>query len=98
MGRMSNVLASLVERTYASNPWVPFNYSFQPEFTMLGGPWSSNMAKYTVKLGDVVGQASYAFGNMPGHMSYGSQSASAPRIYRLLRWLRGGLHGFARFN
>ncbi|MFM0651803.1 porin [Paraburkholderia sediminicola] len=73
MGRMSNVLASLVERTYASNPWVPFNYSFQPEFTMLGGPWSSNMAKYSIKLADVIAQASYAFGNTPGHMSYGSQ-------------------------
>lgn len=75
MGRQSNVLASIVDRTYASNSWVPFNFSFQPEITMLGGLWSSNMAKYTIKLADVVGQASYAFGNVPGHMSYGSQLA-----------------------
>ncbi|WP_328806045.1 porin [Paraburkholderia solitsugae] len=73
MGRQTNVLAGVVERTYASNPWVPFNFSFQPEFTMLGGPWSSNMAKYTIKLADVVGQVSYAFGNTAGHTSYGSQ-------------------------
>jgi predicted porin len=75
MGRQSNVLANIVDRTYASNPWVPFDFAFQPEITMLGGLWSSNMAKYTVKLADVVGEASYAFGNTAGNTSYGSQLA-----------------------
>jgi predicted porin len=75
MGRQSNVLANIVDRTYASNPWVPFDFAFQPEITMLGGLWSSNMAKYKLKLADVVGEASYAFGNTAGNMSYGSQLA-----------------------
>jgi predicted porin len=76
LGRQNNVLASMVDRTYALNPWIPFNYSFQPEITMLGSLWSSNMVKYTMKLADGVGQASYAFGNVPGHLSYGSQLAA----------------------
>jgi predicted porin len=75
MGRQSNVLVNIVDRTYASNPWVPFDFAFQPEITMLGGLWSSNMAKYTIKLADVIGEASYAFGNTAGNTSYGSQLA-----------------------
>ncbi|HZZ02745.1 porin [Paraburkholderia sp.] len=75
MGRQTNVLIDTVTRTYASNPWVPYDFAFQPEITMLGGIWSSNMAKYAIKLGDVIGEASYAFGGVAGNTSYGSQLA-----------------------
>jgi predicted porin len=73
MGRQTNVLVDVVTQSYASNAWVPYNQSFQPEVTLLGGIWSSNMAKYSARVGNVIGELSYAFGNVAGQMASGSQ-------------------------
>ena len=73
VGRQFSVLIDVVSRTYASNGWLPYTYSFQPEIIAMGGTWSSNMTKYAVRMGDVLGEMSYAFGSTAGHTSYGSQ-------------------------
>lgn len=81
-GRQYGVVVDVTTRTYGTNQWVPYsiafqpNFSFQPQANMVGGVWSSNMAKYSVHYGDFVGEASYAFGGVPGAPSYGSQVAA----------------------
>ena len=84
LGRQTNTLVDVVTQAYASNPWIPYSNVFQPELTMTGGIWTSNLAKYTVHLGSFFGEASYAFGGVAGHTSYGSQTAFG------LGWLPGG--------
>jgi predicted porin len=84
LGRQTNTMTDTVTQAYASNPWIPYSYSFQPELTMTGGIWTSNLAKYTLRVGSVFGEASYAFGGDAGHTAYGSQTAFG------LGWLPGG--------
>jgi predicted porin len=67
------VLVDIATHAYGSNQWVPYNFSFQPEASMSGGIWSSNMTKYVAQYGDFLGEASYALGGVPGHTAYGSQ-------------------------
>lgn len=75
LGRQTTTLTNIVGLAYASNPWVPYSNVFQPEFIMMGGDRSSNLVKYTLHIGDLYGQASYALGGVAGHSSYGSQTA-----------------------
>jgi predicted porin len=84
LGRQTDTVVDTVTQAYASNPWIPYSYTFQPELTMTGGIWTSNLAKYTMRLGSLFGEASYAFGGDAGHTSYGSQMAFG------LGWLPGG--------
>ncbi|WP_322014608.1 porin [Paraburkholderia sp. J12] len=84
LGRQTNTLVDTVTKVYASNPWIPYSNSFQPELTMTAGIWTSNLAKYAIRLGSLTGEASYAFGGDAGHTSYGSQMAFG------LGWLPGG--------
>jgi predicted porin len=73
LGRQTNPMADTAALTYPSNPWLPYDYKFQPEITLMGGIWSSNMAKYQFRYGRFVAETSYAFGGVAGHTSYGSQ-------------------------
>lgn len=84
LGRQTNTLVDTVTRAYASNPWIPYANSFQPELTLTAGIWTSNLAKYIMRLDNVFAEASYAFGGDAGHTSYGSQMAFG------LGWLPGG--------
>jgi len=62
---------------YGSNPWIPYDFSFQPEVTMTGGIWTSNQVQYQARAHDVLFAAGYAFGGVPGNISYGSQYGAA---------------------
>ncbi|KVQ50255.1 polymerase [Burkholderia territorii] len=62
---------------YGSNPWIPYNFSYQPEVTLSGGIWTSNQVQYQVHFRDVMFAAGYAFGGTAGHQSYGSQIGAA---------------------
>ncbi|WGS55272.1 porin (plasmid) [Paraburkholderia sp. D15] len=73
LGRQVSAIADIVTRTYASNSWAPYVYVFRPEVTFFAGTWSSNMAKYQLRAGNILGEATYAFGNSVGSTSYGSQ-------------------------
>jgi predicted porin len=75
LGRQTNTRVDTVTKVYASNLWIPYSNSFQPELTMAAGIWTSNLTKYTMWLGSLAGKASYAFGKDAGHNSYGSQRA-----------------------
>ncbi|WP_150740608.1 MULTISPECIES: porin [Pandoraea] len=75
LGRQTNPQADAAVRAFASNPWLPTFYLFRPEATMAAGAWTDNMLKYTAGVANLTFQASQAFGNQPGHMSYGSQSS-----------------------
>jgi len=77
-GRMPNVLIEgITIGGYGSNPWIPYNFSFQPEVTMSGGIWTSNQVQYQARAHDVTFAAGYAFGGVAGHASYGSQYGAA---------------------
>lgn len=75
LGRQTNTLTDTITQAYASNPWVPYANVFHPEMIMTGGDRTSNLAKYVMRVGDLFGEASYAFGGVAGHTSYGSQTA-----------------------
>ncbi|MEI6000281.1 porin [Paraburkholderia bengalensis] len=73
-GRMPNVLIEgITIGGYGSNPWIPYDFSFQPEVTMSGGIWTSNQVQYQAHAHDVMLSVGYAFGGVAGHTSYGSQ-------------------------
>jgi predicted porin len=73
-GRQYNVMIEgITWGGYSSNPWIPYDFSFQPEVTMTGGIWTSNQVQYHGKLKDFRLSAAYSFGGVPGKMSYGSQ-------------------------
>ncbi|HEY3599789.1 MAG TPA: porin [Paraburkholderia sp.] len=77
-GRQPNVLIEgMTIGGYGSNPWIPYNFSFQPEVTMSGGIWTSNQVQYQVRFRDLTFAAAYAFGGVAGHTSYGSQLGAA---------------------
>nr|WP_246282373.1 porin [Paraburkholderia caffeinitolerans] len=74
LGRQYNVMIEgITIGGYGSNPWIPYDFSFQPEITLTGGIWTSNQVQYQVRAHDLMFSAGYAFGGDPGHMSYGSQ-------------------------
>lgn len=78
LGRQYNVMIEgITVGGYGSNPWIPYDFSFQPEVTLTGGIWTSNQAQYQIRLHDVMFSASYAFGGDAGHLSYGSQLGAA---------------------
>jgi predicted porin len=73
-GRQYNVMIEgITWGGYSSNPWIPYDFSFQPEVTMTGGIWTSNQVQYHGKFKDFRLSAAYAFGGVPGKLSYGSQ-------------------------
>jgi predicted porin len=77
-GRMPNVLIEgITIGGYGSNPWIPYDFSFQPEVTMSGGIWTSNQVQYQARAHDLMFSAAYAFGGVAGHTSYGSQFGAA---------------------
>ncbi|ALP63951.1 porin [Paraburkholderia caribensis] len=77
-GRMPNVLIEgITFGGYGSNPWIPYDFSFQPEVTMSGGIWTSNQVQYQARAHDVLLSVGYAFGGVAGHQSYGSQYGAA---------------------
>jgi predicted porin len=77
-GRMPNVLIEgITIGGYGSNPWIPYDFSFQPEVTMSGGIWTSNQVQYQARTHDVMLSVAYAFGGVAGHTSYGSQFGAA---------------------
>ena len=77
-GRQPNVLIEgITIGGYGSNPWIPYDFSFQPEVTMSGGIWTSNQVQYQARSHDVTFAAAYAFGGVAGHTSYGSQFGAA---------------------
>jgi predicted porin len=77
-GRMPNVLIEgITIGGYGSNPWIPYDFSFQPEVTMSGGIWTSNQVQYQARAHDVMFSAAYAFGGVAGHASYGTQYGAA---------------------
>ncbi|TDY53357.1 putative porin [Paraburkholderia rhizosphaerae] len=77
-GRQPNVLIEgITIGGYGSNPWIPYDFSFQPEVTMSGGIWTSNQVQYQARFAGVTFAAAYAFGGVAGHMSYGSQYGAA---------------------
>ena len=77
-GRMPNVLIEgITIGGYGSNPWIPYDFSFQPEVTMSGGIWTSNQVQYQARAHDVTFAAAYAFGGVAGHASYGTQYGAA---------------------
>ena len=78
IGRQYNVMIEGVTiGGYGSNPWVPYDFSFQPEVTMTGGIWTSNQVQYQFHAHDLMVSAGYAFGGVAGHMSYGSEMGVA---------------------
>jgi predicted porin len=78
MGRQFNVMIEgITIGGYGSNPWVPYDFSFQPEVTMSGGIWTSNQVQYQLRAHDILFSAAYAFGGIAGNMSYGSQYGAA---------------------
>jgi predicted porin len=77
-GRQHNMLIEgITIGGYGSNPWSPYDFSFQPEVTMSDGIWTSNQVQYQVRAYDVTFVAAYAFGGVAGHPSYGSQIGAA---------------------
>ena len=78
MGRQFNVMIEgITVGGYGSNPWIPYDFSFQPEVTMSGGIWTSNQVQYQARAHDFLFSAGYAFGGVAGNMSYGSQYGAA---------------------
>ncbi|MBV8627083.1 MAG: porin [Paraburkholderia sp.] len=78
LGRQFNLMIEGVTvGGYGSNPWIPYDFSFQPEVTMTGGIWTSNQVQYQARAHDVLFAAGYAFGGVAGNMSYGSQYGAA---------------------
>jgi acyl-CoA synthetase (AMP-forming)/AMP-acid ligase II len=78
IGRQYNVMIEgITVAGYGSNPWIPYDYTFQPEVTMTGGIWTSNQVQYQFKGRDFMVATGYAFGNVAGHMSYGSEMGIA---------------------
>ena len=74
LGRQYNVMIEgITMGGYSSNPWIPYDFSFQPEVTMTGGIWSSNQIQYHAKYEDFRLSAAYSVGGVAGKMSYGSQ-------------------------
>jgi len=74
LGRQYNVMIEgIVMGGYSSNPWIPFDFNFQPEVTMTGGIWSSNQIQYHGKYQDFRISTAYSFSGNAGHMAYGSQ-------------------------
>jgi predicted porin len=74
LGRQYNVMIEgVVMGGYVSNPWIPSDFSFQPEVTMTGGIWSSRQIQYHGKYRDFKLSVAYSVGGVPGHLSYGSQ-------------------------
>jgi predicted porin len=77
-GRQPNVLIEgITIGGYGSNPWIPYDFSFQPEVTMSGGIWTSNQVQYQARFSGVTLATAYAFGGVAGHASYGSQFGAA---------------------
>lgn len=78
VGRQYNVMIEgITVGGYGSNPWIPYDFTFQPEVTMSGGIWTSNQVQYQATFHDVLLSTAYAFGGDAGHMSYGSQYGAA---------------------
>ncbi|HEV7834404.1 MAG TPA: porin [Caballeronia sp.] len=74
LGRQYNVMIEgIVMGGYSSNPWIPFDFNFQPEVTMTGGIWSSNQIQYHGKYKDFRISTAYSFSGNAGHLGYGSQ-------------------------
>jgi predicted porin len=74
LGRQYNVMIEgITMGGYSSNPWIPYNFNFQPEVTMTGGIWSSNQIQYHGKYKDFRLSTAYSFSGNAGHMAYGSQ-------------------------
>ncbi|RDK00597.1 porin [Paraburkholderia lacunae] len=77
LGRQYNVMIEGVTiGGYGSNPWIPYDFSFQPEVTMTGGIWTSNQVQYQAHYNGLMFAAGYAFGGNAGN-SYGSQIGAA---------------------
>ena len=77
LGRQYNVMIEgITVAGYGSNPWIPYDFSFQPEVTMTGGIWTSNQVQYQAKYDGFSFAAGYAFGGNAGN-SYGSQIGAA---------------------
>jgi predicted porin len=77
-GRQYNVMIEgITIGGYGSNPWIPYDFSFQPEVTLSGGIWTSNQVQYQYKGHDLMFSAGYAFGGVAGHTSYGSEMGVA---------------------
>jgi predicted porin len=78
LGRQYNVMIEgITVGGYASNPWIPLDFSFQPEVTLTGGIWTSNQAQYRIRVHDFMFSTGYAFGGDAGHFAYGSQIGAA---------------------
>lgn len=82
-GRQYNVMIEgITIGGYGSNPWVPYDFSFQPEVTLTGGIWTSNQVQYQMHYEGLMFSAGYAFGGNAGN-TYGSQvgvaAAYAPK-------------------
>ena len=74
MGRQYNVMIEgITMGGYSSNPWIPSDFSFQPEVTMTGGIWSSNQIQYHGKYKDFSSRRRIRSAAYAGHLSYGSQ-------------------------
>lgn len=74
IGRQYNVMIEgITMGGYSSNPWIPYDFNFQPEVTMTGGIWSSNQIQYHGKFKDFRISTAYSFSGNAGMMSYGSQ-------------------------
>ncbi|WP_322015410.1 porin [Paraburkholderia sp. J12] len=74
LGRQYNVMIEgITIGGYGSNPWIPYDFTFQPEVTLTGGIWTSNQAQYQIHVHDIMFSAGYAFGGDAGHFGYGSQ-------------------------
>ncbi|OAJ59830.1 polymerase [Paraburkholderia ginsengiterrae] len=79
LGRQYNVMIEgITIGGYGSNPWIPYDFTFQPEVTLSGGIWTSNQVQYQAHFHDVMFAAGYAFGGTsPDHQAYGSQLGAA---------------------
>jgi predicted porin len=74
LGRQYNVMIEgITMGGYSSNPWIPYDFSFQPEVTMTGGIWSNNQIQYHGRFKDFRISTAYSFSGNPGQMAYGSQ-------------------------
>ncbi|WP_133647440.1 porin [Paraburkholderia flava] len=77
-GRQFNVMIEgITVGGYGSNPWIPYDFSFQPEVTMSGGIWTSNQVQYQARVHDVMFALGYAFGGVAGSPSNGTQVGAA---------------------
>ncbi|CAG4900949.1 porin [Paraburkholderia gardini] len=78
IGRQFNVMIEgITIGGYGSNPWIPYDFSYQPEVTLSGGIWTSNQVQYQAHFHDILFSAAYAVGGVAGHTSYGSQYGAA---------------------